>query len=258
MADYDAGPAGSFRKLCRTYPGADVYGSGFRTHWGPIFYRGRLSGSARLLVIGQDPAQHEAVVRRILIGEAGRRVQGFVRKLGFTESYVMINAFLYGIYDQRLAFPHLKDEALATYRHEWLDAILAPGKIEAVVAFGTQAHLAWQHYGASNQAARALAYEHVMHPTSPGKGKPKITLAMLLKNWNGALARLHPRIATPDVRAPLERYGERLTADDLPEIPSFDLPAGTPDWMRREVAWAVMAEEPGAQRASITVNVPVE
>jgi hypothetical protein len=33
--------------------------------WGPILHRGRLDGTARILVIGQDPAQHETVVRRI-------------------------------------------------------------------------------------------------------------------------------------------------------------------------------------------------
>jgi uncharacterized protein (DUF427 family) len=33
--------------------------------WGPVFHRGRLDGTARVLVIGQDPAAHEAVARRI-------------------------------------------------------------------------------------------------------------------------------------------------------------------------------------------------
>ena len=54
-------------------------------------------------MIGQDPAQTEAVTRRILSGQAGRRVQGFVEKLGYTKSYLMINAFLYGIYNQSMA-----------------------------------------------------------------------------------------------------------------------------------------------------------
>ena len=63
--------------LCAEYPEADVYPSDqFRLEWGPIFHRGRLDGSARVLIIGQDPAQHETIVRRILVGEAGRRVQG--------------------------------------------------------------------------------------------------------------------------------------------------------------------------------------
>ena len=56
--------------------------------------RGRLDGSARVLVIGQDPAQHEAIARRILIGEAGHRVQGLLAKLGIDHSYTMVNTFL--------------------------------------------------------------------------------------------------------------------------------------------------------------------
>ena len=75
-----------FLTLCAEYPEANVYPSDqFRLEWGPIFHRGRLDGSARVLVIGQDPAQHETVVRRILVGEAGRRVQGLLAKLGITQ-----------------------------------------------------------------------------------------------------------------------------------------------------------------------------
>jgi len=45
-----------FRTLCEEYPGADVYpAADFRVEWGPIFHRGRLDGSARILVIGQGP-----------------------------------------------------------------------------------------------------------------------------------------------------------------------------------------------------------
>ena len=91
-----------FRALCSKYPEEDVYPqSQFRVEWGPIFHRGRLDGSARVLVIGQDPAQHETIVRRILVGEAGRRVQGFLSKLGITQSYVMLNTFLYSVYGER-------------------------------------------------------------------------------------------------------------------------------------------------------------
>ena len=88
-----------FRTLAEDYPEADVYPPDqFRVEWGPIFHRGRLDGSARVLVIGQDPAQHETIVRRILVGEAGRRLQGFLAKLGVTRSYVLINTFLYSVY----------------------------------------------------------------------------------------------------------------------------------------------------------------
>ena len=61
-----------FRTLATEYPDASVFPSDqFRVEWGPIFHRGRLDGSARILVIGQDPAQHETIVRRVLVGEAG-------------------------------------------------------------------------------------------------------------------------------------------------------------------------------------------
>jgi uracil-DNA glycosylase len=76
-----------FATLCTRYPGENAYPkSHFRVEWGPIFHSGRLDGSAKLLVIGQDPAQHETILRSILVGEAGRRVQGFMAKLGITKS----------------------------------------------------------------------------------------------------------------------------------------------------------------------------
>jgi hypothetical protein len=31
-----------------------------------------------VLVIGQDPAQHETIAGRTLVGEAGHRIQGFL------------------------------------------------------------------------------------------------------------------------------------------------------------------------------------
>ena len=37
-------------------------------------------------------------MRRILVGEAGRRVQGLLAKLGITRSYVFVNTFLYSVY----------------------------------------------------------------------------------------------------------------------------------------------------------------
>ena len=46
-----------YRALVEAYPGAEAYPTAaFRTEWGPIFHRGRLDGSARILLIGQDPA----------------------------------------------------------------------------------------------------------------------------------------------------------------------------------------------------------
>jgi hypothetical protein len=100
--EWDAGPNSTIAAIFEQAP-LDAYVNGphrFRLEWGPIYYRGRLDGSARVLVIGQDPAADENVARRILVGDAGQRTQGFLRKLGLTRSYVMVNAILYSIRGQ--------------------------------------------------------------------------------------------------------------------------------------------------------------
>lgn len=195
-----------FLTLCAEFPEANVYPADqFRLEWGPIFHRGRLDGSARVLVIGQDPAQHETVVRRILVGEAGRRVQGLLAKLGITRSYVFINTYLYSVYGSVKATTR-KDLNLIAYRNRWLEALLVGSRVEAVLALGQAADEAWQFWKATPAGQSIdVAYAAVTHPTQPessSKGdKTKLAAAtkMLLQNWNAALQALSPRVLHPDV-----------------------------------------------------------
>ena len=156
-------------RLCaREYPEARCLPvDQFRLEWGPIFHRGRLDGSARVLVIGQDPAQHETVVRRILVGEAGRRVQGFLAKLGITHSYVFINTFLYSVYGSVKARTR-RGRDLIDYRNRWLNALLVGSQVEAVLALGQAADEAWQFWKTAPEAQSVnVAYAAVTHPTEP-------------------------------------------------------------------------------------------
>ena len=73
--------------------------------------------------IGQDPATHEAICRRILVGEAGQRLQGFLAKLGITRSYVLVNTFLYSVYGQGGGTRHVDDDGIVAYRNRWLDTL---------------------------------------------------------------------------------------------------------------------------------------
>jgi uracil DNA glycosylase superfamily protein len=251
-----------FRDLCADAPGTSVYpGDDFRVEWGPIFHRGRLDGSARVLVIGQDPAQHETITRRILMGEAGHRLQGFLAKLGIDRSYVLVNTYLYSVYGQRGGTKHRNDPNIAAYRNRWFDALLAPGKAEAVVALGSLADSAWRSYTAHGGSAAGLKYRRITHPTEPESASGgdssahAAAIKAMLANWNDALQALHP-LAHPDSQRPLKLYGTSFAAGDKIPIPADDLPPGLPEWMRLDDGWADRTGSGRQKRATIRVVVP--
>ena len=253
-----------FRSLASDFPGEETYpATAFRVEWGPVFHRGRLDGSARVVVIGQDPAQHEAITRRILVGAAGQRTQGFLAKLGILTSYVMVNTFLYSVYGQVGGEGHADDPAIATYRHRWLDALLLDQPVEAVVALGRLADRAFHTWKATPTGQQVqVGYQHITHPTAPESSAARDperydqAMAAMLANWNTALHQLKPAMHQPDVDKDLVEYGDRLQSDDYAPIPAGDLPAGLPAWMRSR-AWAVRrGETDDARRATIVVTVP--
>jgi hypothetical protein len=263
--DFDGGYTEEpFRTLVCEYPGPDVYTADqFRSEWGPIFHRGRLDGSARVLVIGQDPGQHEAILRRILIGEAGRRVQGFLARLGITKSYVMINAFLYSVYGSVRA-ETARDPRLVDYRNRWLDALLLGRRVEAVVALGTAADAAWQAWKATAAgAAYDAVHVHVTHPTQPessSKGNASQlarATKQMLDGWNAALRVLSGALRQPDSPRPLALYADTWAAGDRPPIPERDFPPGLPGWMLEQDGWAArVGATAAAKRRNITLTVP--
>jgi uracil-DNA glycosylase len=264
VARFDAGYRRPYSTLVASAPGEDVYPpDSFRTEWGPIFHRGRLDGSARVLLIGQDPATHEAVCRRILVGEAGQRAQGLLAKLGVTRSYVFINAFLYSVFGQHGGTRHIDNPAITAYRNRWLDTIARRNDLQAVVTFGRladRAFAAWKATpaGAACQAVHASA----THPTFPESASSSrqmtkaAAMERLCASWNAVLAALHP-VVTADEDRPLVRYGTTITKADLAPIPDEDLPPGLPAWMRSLDAWAVRrGEDAQGKRANITINIP--
>ena len=274
--EFEIGYPRKLAPLLRTYPGAETYPpADFRVEWGPIFHRGRLDGSARVLVLGQDPAAHESIARRILVGEAGQRVQGLLAKLGVDRSYVMVNTFLYSVYGQGGGERHKRNAAIAAYRHRWLDELAGDG-VQAIVALGGLADVAYQQWRETPAGAASTAvYAALRHPTYPesasaaGQKTKAEATKILLENWNAALPALRAAV-TPDVEAVPGLYGGAFDEDvDLRPIPERDLPPGTPEWMRSVDAWAsrrAIGEAEGptatpedvreAKRAGIGVRVP--
>ena len=253
-----------FATLVAEYPGEDVYPSAdFRVEWGPIFHRGRLDGSARVLVLGQDPATHESISRRILVGEAGQRVQGLLAKAGITDSYVMVNAFLYSVYGQGGGDRHSHDQEIAGYRNQWLDALLVETEVTAVVTLGRLARTAYTMWADTQPATAArLHLAAVRHPTYPESAARATgqtlaqTTASLLADWNEHLDDLAGHVV-PEGPVDLTPYAPGWGEGDLAAIPERDLPPGCPPWWRDLWAWADRDGDTAQEkRATIQVRVP--
>jgi len=258
-------PRAPYIALVSDYPDESVFtADDFRVEWGPVFHRGRLDQTARILVVGQDPAQHEAVVRRILVGTAGRRFQGFLTRLGIDRSYVMINTFVYSVYGQGGGSRNVDDPLITAYRNRWLDAIVEDQPIEAVLSLGVLADQSVKLWQAQTTAGKAFSgvVTTMRHPTYPdsasasGKITRAAAMAEMLRTWNAALDKLSGHL-TPDSPLPLIHYGTDLSPSDLSVIPERDLPPGLPAWMRSEKTWASReGADPIEKRASILIRIP--
>ena len=148
--DYDPGPAttSGWPELFAVTPnyrglGVAVLGrEAFRWHFGPMFYRGRLDGSARVLLIGQEGAQDESLSHRSFTGGTGARMQHVLSYLGINHSYLFLNTFVYpifGQYNQKLrGLAQHPVSPIVTHRHQLFDKVAA-GDLRLVIAVGTAA-----------------------------------------------------------------------------------------------------------------------
>lgn len=119
-------------------------GEQFRWHFGPMFYRGRLTdGDVRVLVIGQEGAQDESLGHRSFVGGTGARLQHVLNHLGITRSYLFLNTFVYPIFGQYTAplrgLAQDPDSPIVQHRHRIYDEVLARNDLRLVIAVGSAA-----------------------------------------------------------------------------------------------------------------------
>jgi uracil-DNA glycosylase len=227
MAEFDPGPPIALARHFAALPTYAPHRDLFWYDWGPVFYRGRLDRSARLVGIASDPGPTERIAGRTLVGDAGQRVQGFLAKLGLTRSYVLINAFAYSLVPSlaNKATPMLAEPAHQRWREDLLTAITGPA-VQAVVAFGAQAQAAVQLW----QGKPAVPVLGVPHPSSRDPVK-------LLDEWRNAVQRLRSTV-TPDADGDPTgpNYGTEFAEADYARVPHRDLPFGLPGWFGDD-AW---------------------
>jgi uracil-DNA glycosylase len=224
--NYDPGPPPRFTELFERLPDLAPIRDSLWFSWGPIFYRGRLDGTARVLCIASDPGATERIAGRTLVGDAGQRVQGFLTKLGLSRSYLCLNAFPYALFPSHarrarslLALPAFRD-----WRAELYDA--AAEQVEVVVAFGAVAREAVAQW----PAAASHHVRLVPHPSSRNE-------AALVAAWRAAIAHLRPRVAPDPGTARAATYGATFRPRDYAPIPPGDLPFGVPPWLGDD-SWA--------------------
>src|SRR6266508_4513422 len=115
----------------------------FRWHHGPMFFRGRLDGSARVVVVGQEGAQDESLAHRSFTGGTGARMQHLLRHLGIDRSYVFLNTFVYPIFGQYTdALRPLGQDTrspIVAHRHRIFDKVADGGEVRLVIAVGRAA-----------------------------------------------------------------------------------------------------------------------
>jgi uracil-DNA glycosylase len=149
--DHDPGPdaADGWAELFAETPnyrglGVAIVGrEAFRWHHGPMFYRGRLDGSARVVVVGQEGAQDESLSHRSFTGGTGARIQHLLRFLGIDRSYLFLNSFVYPIFGQYTADlrPIAQDprSPIMQHRGRILDKAVIDGDTRLVIAVGQAA-----------------------------------------------------------------------------------------------------------------------
>lgn len=227
MVDFDPGPPPAVAEHLAALPSYAPHRDLFWYDWGPVFYRGRLDGSARLLCVASDPGPTERIACRTLVGDAGQRVQGFLAKLGLTRSYVLVNAFAYALLPSRAqrATPMLAEPAHRFWRNALLDRIAGPD-LCAIVAFGAQARRAVELWN----TRPPVPVEQVPHPSSRDATR-------LLDEWRAAVTRLRGAVPPdPDGDPARPNYGATFTEADYARIPARDLPFGLPSWVGDD-AW---------------------
>ncbi|MFH1132254.1 MAG: uracil-DNA glycosylase family protein [Pseudomonadota bacterium] len=145
----------------------------FRYEMGPIFYRGRLDGSAKVLVVGQDAATDEALAHRTFVGGTGQKVQNWLNEIGMLKSYVCLNTFVYSIFEQYDEFA----EELATtglikdYRNRLFDKVFSENDIKVILSVGNAAHESVQIFvneRLNGNLPSGILWVKVMHPGAVG------------------------------------------------------------------------------------------
>jgi hypothetical protein len=233
-ATFDKGPPAALaRHFAALPPLASEHRELFWWSWGPVFYRGRLDRTAKVVAIASDPGPTERLVGRTLVGDAGQRVQGLLTKLGLTSRYVLVNAFPHAVHPSKSSRARkvvLPDPDQTAWRNRLYDLVTGPS-VEAVVAFGGNAQAALALW----EGAPDVPTFEIPHPSAHDA-------KALAAAWARALPEMRAAV-TPDPGGDQggPGYGATIAEADYAPVPAADLPFGLPVWVGDD-AWGRAAK----------------
>jgi hypothetical protein len=187
--------------------------------WGPVFDRGRLDGSARVIGVASDPGPTERIAARTLVGDAGQRVQGFLAKLGLTRSYALVNAYAYALLPSKAPQARALVESAedTRWRNALSDAVSGPA-LDAIVAFGAEARAALKLWTPRPD----LPTFTVRHPSSHDAARLVVELVQANPQLRAAVTPDTDGDATPP------NHGSSFCERDYARIPPPNLPFRMP------------------------------
>lgn len=218
FAEFDPGPDPAFARLLMggepglAWPDFAALGVTGDASFGvgPI-YRGRLT-RARLLVLADQESQDDLFTGRAITGDAGQRLQAWLRAAGFIRRYAIVRPLPVDTLD----LPRSRVEALADHpavralQRAIIARIVAAGEVEALVVVGATAA----------RLAPDVAPSTLRRVLLKAWGEPGA-----LASWKEGLETLRGFTIAADLEAPTFDYdGGRG------QIPRIDLPFGTLRW----------------------------
>jgi hypothetical protein len=255
--EYDPGPTtGQWAQLFAATPNYRGIGvkleksEQFRWHFGPMFYRGRLTdGGVKVLIIGQEGAQDESLAHRSFAGGTGARMQHFLNHIGITRSYLFLNTFVYpifGQYDADLVWmAQHPDSPIVQHRHRILNEVIARNDVRLVVAVGKAAKesvVTWIRSRGGNCPAgdsdvstctagvldAKTRTAGVLHPGGAGKGG---NVTAIVQSFKKLIGQIEEWSAIDPTWLPADAGATRHSADSFKyrsaPIPFRDLPYGS-------------------------------
>jgi uracil-DNA glycosylase len=227
--------------------GKEVVGrEAFRWHHGPMFYRGRLDGSAKVMLVGQEGAQDESLAHRSFTGGTGARMQHLLRFVGLDRSYLFVNSFVYPIFGQyTLDLRKLAQDPrspIVSHRNQIYDKAVVDGDVRLVIAVGRAAKesvATWieshggtaqpeaLHTAALGDLPTRLRVVGVVHPGSASGGSTNAIKADFVR----AIGRIRDWLQTDPGWLPVDPGMTRNLTSSFPyssaPIPFRDFPFGT-------------------------------